>query len=110
MTDYTPGPWRITEHAMGHPLIVADYPPAHALPRATGDVVLASPGPHDNPELREANARLIAAAPDLLAALELALSDFDNYGEVWQSDDEYGVNFYAINAIRDAIAKARGEN
>ena len=53
--------------------------------------------------------RLMAAARDMLAALELALSDFDNYGEVWQSDDEDGVNFPAINAARAAIAKARGE-
>lgn len=44
----------------------------------------------------EANARLIAAAPDLLAALEMALIWLDYEGK------------YDVQGIRTAIAKATG--
>jgi hypothetical protein len=54
-----------------------------------------------------ANARLIAAAPDLLAALEAILADvgdvsMDGYHEGVIHSDE-------VNAARAALAKARGE-
>lgn len=50
-------------------------------------------------EVCELNARLIAAAPDLLAVLE---NMFNEYG-----DFEYDVA--AISAARAAVAKAKGE-
>ena len=62
----------------------------------------------------EANARLIAAAPDLLAALvdarnvlALALPKFgeDSTDDEDSADDVQGL----INRIDDAIAKAKGE-
>lgn len=54
--------------------------------------------------LTEANARLIAAAPELLEALtKLASIDFGSYG--W---DEFAEN--AARAARTAIAKATGTN
>ena len=46
----------------------------------------------------EANARLIAAAPDLLEALECLLASVDH--------ELYGI---AISRARKAIARARGE-
>ena len=46
---------------------------------------------------KEANARLIAAAPDLLEALEMALVWLDYEGK------------YDVQGIRAAIAKARGQ-
>jgi len=46
---------------------------------------------------QEANARLIAAAPDLLKALEIALVWLDYEGK------------YDVQGIRSAIAKARGQ-
>jgi hypothetical protein len=49
----------------------------------------------------EANARLIAAAPDLLAALERMVTD---YGDVPDSSDADGQS--VIAAARAAIAKA----
>lgn len=53
-------------------------------------------GPKRNSEEREANVRLICAAPDLLAALEtfMRLGTMDDQG--------------AIDAARAALAKARG--
>jgi hypothetical protein len=52
----------------------------------------------------EANARLIAAAPDLLAACHLAL-------RFWYSDqpNDTPESIAAKHAIRDAINKAEGE-
>lgn len=50
-----------------------------------------------------ANARLIAAAPDLLAALEKFVGHFDgNVGD-------HHIEHYAIPEARAAIAKAKGE-
>jgi hypothetical protein len=52
-----------------------------------------------------ANARLIAAAPDLLAALETALEMLiDSWGDeqIAAGDDQ------VANVIKDAIAKAKG--
>ena len=103
MTDYTPGPWRVVTVSSS----INDW--VIAVVAADGTKIADDETYYPAP-LDPRNAHLIAAAPDLLAALELALSDFDNYGEVWQSDDEDGVNFPAINAARAAIAKARGEN
>ena len=58
-----------------------------------------------------ADAHLAAAAPAMLAALESAVSDFDNWGEVWQSEggpDGEDV-FTVLEACRAALALARGE-
>lgn len=53
----------------------------------------------------DANAHLIAAAPELLAALELMNELFADHA---QYDDE-GHETAAIVAMQSAIAKARGE-
>lgn len=50
----------------------------------------------------EANARLIAAAPELLAALELLVKDVGDY-EAWQRP------CHALDVAREAITKAKGE-
>lgn len=51
----------------------------------------------------EANARLIAAAPELLAALQAMVDNYvDTYGD--EGDDAPG----SIKTARAAIAKARG--
>lgn len=105
MTNHTPGQWVLTTGSDDERIVTSTWD-ADGL---DDDVALVYGGNDDDPVTREANAHLIAAAPDLLAALELALYDFDTWGEVWQSDDDDGVNFPAINAARAAIAKARGE-
>jgi hypothetical protein len=61
--------------------------------------------PFDSEEGRSDNARLIAAAPDLLEACELLLEFEDDFPEeLWS--DEYRD---AIHAAKYAVAKAEGE-
>lgn len=53
-----------------------------------------------------ANARLIAAAPELLEALEKAVADYGKEGGPWNVPSEPGS---WIEMARAAIAKAKGE-
>lgn len=74
MTDFTPGPWGVMHSAQNRRIYVkADG--------GSGIEVIAErlmPEAGTPIEARvEANARLIAAAPDLLAALEAVLQDCD---------------------------------
>lgn len=102
---HTPGPWNYTlcdgesawlvgpRNAEG-PDYVAD---AHKLTHGRRD------------EDSEANARLIAAAPELLAACESVIEEYGGHhatGCVERPDDKGGCCFVAM--VRAAIAKARG--
>ncbi len=61
-TTHTPGPWCLDPHQRPEePLAIFDGPNC-------GTLIATIPGDQDEPE-NEANAQLIAAAPDLLAAL-----------------------------------------
>ena len=82
MSGHTPGPWRVEVAA-----IIRDIPRA-----GPDDMVAALIG------ASEADQRLIAAAPDLLAALIEAVKDID---------DECG-RLPAKHPYRLAIAKATG--
>jgi hypothetical protein len=89
MTDHAPGPWRVTSthenaRAVVGPTPVADAYRVIALPKNSNDGHW------------EANARLIAAAPDLLAACKAALE-----GQSIPPFEKYEM-------IRAAIAKATG--
>lgn len=81
-SQHTPGPWRIGDAGF----TVFGPPKPSALPETIA------------PVKNRANARLIAAAPDLLAALEAlaALPNKHRPEEMWE-------------AARAAIAKARGQ-
>lgn len=71
-----------------------------------GDVCSTNPSNPDD-GLQEANARLIAAAPDMLDALEMALAS----GLIRASDpvNDPGTLCPVHDAISAAIAKARGQ-
>lgn len=102
MTDkHTPGPWRI-DPADPHHVIAADdgdWSDFWSVSTATDDC-----GPGMSRTI--ANARLIAAAPDLLAALD----DIVN-GENWRSGRKFDPNSgdFDLSIQRAAIAKARGQ-
>ena len=85
MSDYTPGPWRYEE--FGPNVII----------KATKNPMLSVVHSlyQESREQTEANARLIAAAPELLEALEIAL---DCAGDAWWAEK-----------AEAAIEKAKGE-
>jgi hypothetical protein len=88
MPDWTPGPWEVFRFGPG--LEVKTIYGCSGMDRSQFIPAVVMPGVN-----AEANARLIAAAPDLLAACELALPHL--------------VNEPAADAVRAAIAQARGE-
>ena len=102
MNKYSPAPWHVEA--------------AH--PRFTGDVRCDIYPPQDLPmgsripvatDIHPENARLIAAAPDLLAALDLLLSvtiDRCRAEGVQLSDDEEQAWEVALNAIERATEAA----
>ena len=72
MPKYTPGPWTIEDYG-------DDETPSLVIHKDSESRVcfLATPGSHGDPAKIEANAHLIAAAPDLLEAA-LILEDAEN--------------------------------
>lgn len=97
--QHTPGPWRPCEETMVR-VVVADNG------RWIADCDFEGP-----PSESDANARLIAAAPDLLAALEDAAASLDTIlgdprmDAAMLSGDRYGRR-KVLEAARAAIAKA----
>lgn len=99
---HTPGPWWIEDISKG-----CDFPLIHGADYS--EVAIAYPGDTLGKEPRldamYANARLIAAAPDLLAACKMALRDLvdflDGLPDGIRSDDSA-----TTEALRAAIAKA----
>jgi hypothetical protein len=86
MTDYVPGPWHSKKAS-----VVCFY--------GTRRIQVATARqPLFTPEAQTANARLIAAAPDLLEACQRALAE-----AVADDQDEWFAN------MRAAIAKATGQ-
>ena len=92
MSGHTPGPWAVNEWSGGWTVY------GGRMPLATGVEVARIAPVDDERERNEADARLIAAAPDLLAACEALLGEFAEH-------DPYHPKVLAAEA---AIAKARG--
>lgn len=91
----TPGPWR--------PVIIIDYRHAIRVVNDEGEVARVVCGGDVSREEAEANARLIAAAPDLLATLEALLPAVGEFPR-----DPYTLGL--VEDARAAIRKARGED
>jgi hypothetical protein len=96
MTTHTPGPWHVGYYLDGW-AVFPDSDPGHAVTRMQN-----RPGD-------EANARLIAAAPDMLEALEAILKAHALIvEEAAGEDDEGDIVDEDCTRARAAIAKARG--
>lgn len=91
---HTPGPWVVAgpEAASG---------PGYVMTR--GGTYIAKPLINN-----EANARLIAAAPELLDALEAALAHFGPFAEITINGQRDPDDVRVTALIRAAIAKATG--
>lgn len=92
MNKHTPGPWLFSSYKSGNSVIVIDG--------KEFDVATV------NYPNRDANAHLIAAAPELYEALDGLLADITEYQEINFLGGEN--NHWQVRA-RAALAKARGE-
>lgn len=89
---HTPAPWTIQEYG-------DDECPTLVLHRGETEnriCFMATPGSRGDPAMIEADAHLIAAAPDLLAQLKLMVELFDGYQGM------------ELQWAKQAIAKAEG--
>lgn len=107
-TTHTPGPWRF-EPRKTSPTHEITFGESRFRPTCIVGYVYKGHGL----EVAEANARLIAAAPDLLETLEAAAEDVEEMGCTC-SDRSEGhepdcVGFMHAQKARAALAKARGE-
>lgn len=105
---HTPGPWRVSSESPR--IIQKDY---RAIGSDAGFLIASTMG-HDNSgfyaseQEADANARLIAAAPELLEALTDAVIDFDN----WAAHEDNHPHEHLVvwvEKARAAIAKAKWE-
>jgi hypothetical protein len=103
---HTPGPWELFKGFVV-PSLAANTDCRIVGVRVGGDTAwIPSTGGTD---VQEANARLIAAAPDLLAALEGLVRAISGQGRVNLDPHDLGPTDVLV-AARAAIAKARGES
>jgi len=87
---HTEGTWNVSKHGNNDSFgVYAEGQP--------NDFAIVKGGNEEGGEA-EANARLIAAAPELLEAVELALMDFEMEG--------IDLNHDTVTALRKAITKA----
>lgn len=98
--QHTPGPWRTGDAGL------TVFGPKTDEPAPVTIALLPNPSPRVSPDERRANARLIAAAPDLLAALYVALPFVMDA----EDDPTFKPGYVAgrIKEIRAAIARAEG--
>jgi hypothetical protein len=93
MKKHTPGPWKVDKVDNAHCYIIAK-----------NGTLLAKVWLEDN-DFNNANAHLVAAAPDMLEALEAALSYWD------QDRASQQIRLADVERIlKSAIAKAKGES
>lgn len=95
-TKFTPGPWEAVSFN-GNSLVVTEL----IVNEKEAIALLGTCG-----EKEQANAHLIAAAPDMYEALEAAVSEYGKPGGPWNVPSEPGT---WIDKARAALAKARGE-
>lgn len=114
MADHTPGPWTVAEEES-----VEKGAVTFRLVDASGRYLCYLCEGSDDPDLQKrgwlpivkarANAHLIAAAPDLLAALHEADDFLAAYFENLSASDIDDDANEVLNAVRAAIRKATGE-
>lgn len=100
---HTPGPWDLYQpYSNVWQVFPAQDGDDHSICRVSMTYCEVGKGGKNVPSENEANARLIAAAPELLEALEGALialdADTSRGRESWEDD------------AREAVAKARGQS
>lgn len=104
---HTPGPWWDTQSYCKEIYGLESHEAVQADGRLVADIC-----PCGDDEVAKANARLIAAAPELLEHLEWLVEAAHSVHTNWESGDlAYAVNALRVAAIASeiVIAKARGQ-
>ena len=110
MSGHTPGPWRdhgdSYEFNLGERVIASESQAGYAVA-----VTIPCGTPDEAPDRNIANARLIAAAPELLEALEASVMDLEYAVALAGSVNQMRANAISIRlcTVRAAIAAATGE-
>jgi hypothetical protein len=99
-TAHTPGPWTIVPQSGAGPMIAHPYETGNQLNPHGLRLVCHVLARYNSLEQDNSNARLIAAAPDLLQSLKLCVARLEEY-----QDAEGGI---ALEFARAAITKAGG--
>lgn len=113
-TQHTPGPWIIHKSKFTFAIQSSTEPHAGLICHvyAKGDPSADEVG-FSRPEEAQANAKLIAAAPDLLAALHLALESLERVAPPVRPEIPSYMQAswcsLSLDAIREALAKAEGK-
>jgi len=89
-TQHTPGPWEVS--------------PYGNITSKSGKIASVEQMPSNYESEKQANARIIAAAPDLLVALEQCVPII-----VRHANATFGDGVLTLQVARSAIAKAKGE-
>lgn len=118
-TKHTPGPWTANRDCRSYlnrgvitdgPMVYGIYTPDTRI-SVMQEFRESGFGPQD--EEQEANARLIAAAPELLDALKEARSMLETASRYFpksiHNSDRFSLLNVLTNAVNPAIAKAEGE-
>ena len=101
--QHTPGPWGVSAQPHGYSVwnVVDDEINPACIGRPVANVV----GGYDSVQIEEANARLIAAAPELLKALEACVS----WSRGAPETDDFGkISWDVLKTAEQAIAKVYG--
>jgi hypothetical protein len=110
MTTFTPGPWKIAYSDGSGPEYITASNQSIATLRWGCSCCKDTPDSFDDmSEEEQANARLIAAAPELLQALESLYEHCAMVHKHWGEGSNQRQADEAIKAAQAAIKKARGE-
>lgn len=102
VSGHTPGPWEVDRYPDGRALVFcAKFENSHY-----GDWIADISGIADGGSKQKANARLIAAAPELLEALEACVTQLLLHG--WNDPADGLKSCAALVKARAALAKAKG--
>lgn len=99
MTRYTPGPWAVVD---GY---YPSFKEITGLSFKISVVMIATDLTQEDYYRRSADLRLIAAAPDLVEALKMAVSALERSDYIMMDGDSVDV----VDNAREAINKATGE-
>ena len=98
---HTPGPWRAVE---------TPYGPIDIFGASAESVVTVYRSDSRDPVMRRANARLIAAAPEMYEALRTTSANIRSLGPAGALDDVPMPYREWLKVVEDALSKAEGRS